>query len=287
MKILKKICLFIGAFLLYHILFSNFFPVDDNNVLIAPDWYTYLGIAISAVVANSDFIKKKWQTMSAKAKPVIEPTIKPVVTSKAEPAISEHTVPSTNVQPFSVLDLIDAMDGQAFEFWCANFLRDNGFTNVSVTKGSGDQGVDVLAEKEGIRYAIQCKCYSHDLGNTPIQEVNAGRIIYHCHIGAVMTNRHFTKGAKEAAEATGVLLWDRDWIKVHLKETETTQQQPARDPLLWNALELVHSVNGATPSIVQKGLGIGYVRAARIVDQLEELGYVGPFRGSQPREIIR
>lgn len=102
-----------------------------------------------------------------------------------------------------------------------------------------------------------------------------------------MTNRHFTKGAKEAAEATGVLLWDRDWIKVHLKETETTQQQPARDPLLWNALELVHSVNGATPSIVQKGLGIGYVRAARIVDQLEELGYVGPFRGSQPREIIR
>lgn len=218
MKILKKICLFVGAFLLYHILFSNFFSVDENNVLIAPDWYTYLGIAISAVVACSDSIKKKWNAKATITNPVIEP----VVAHKSEPVISEHTAPIATVQPFSILDQVDTMDGHAFEYWCADLLRDNGFTNVSVTKGSGDQGVDVLAEKENIRYAVQCKCYSNDLGNTPIQEVNAGRIIYHCHIGAVMTNRYFTKGAKEAAEATGVLLWDRDWIKAHLQEDETT-----------------------------------------------------------------
>ena len=107
---------------------------------------------------------------------------------------------------------IDFMAGHDFEYWCADLLRKNEFKNVEVTKGSGDQGVDVLAEKGGIKYAIQCKCYSSDLGNTPIQEVEAGRIFYGCHVGVVMTNRYFTKGAKELAEKTNTLLWDRDFL---------------------------------------------------------------------------
>lgn len=112
---------------------------------------------------------------------------------------------------------IDHMSGSEFELWCADLLRDNGFSNVEVTQASNDQGVDVLAEKSGIKYAVQCKCYSSDLGNTPVQEVNTGKYIYRCHVGAVMTNRYFTSGAKEAAEATGTLLWDRDTISDMLK----------------------------------------------------------------------
>ena len=73
--------------------------------------------------------------------------------------------------------------------------------------------VDILAKKAGIKYAIQCKCYATDLGNKPVQEVNTGKTIYHCHVGAVMTNRYFTEGAKQAADATGVLLWNRDDVK--------------------------------------------------------------------------
>lgn len=108
---------------------------------------------------------------------------------------------------------IDLMEGHAFEHWSADLLRDLGFTNVEVTQGSGDQGVDVLAEKDGIRYAVQCKCYRNPLGNAPIQEVHAGKEMYHCQIGAVMTNQYFTPGGKELAEQTGTLLWDRDWIR--------------------------------------------------------------------------
>lgn len=107
----------------------------------------------------------------------------------------------------------DGMDGHDFEYWCAELLKKNGFTEVEVTKGSGDQGVDVLAVKDGIRYAIQCKCYSSNLGNGPVQEVHAGKALYHCQVGVVMTNRHFTPGAKELATATGVLLWDRDKLE--------------------------------------------------------------------------
>lgn len=117
---------------------------------------------------------------------------------------------------------VDLMGGHEFECYCADILRRNGFQNVEVTPGSGDQGVDVLAEKDGVRYAIQCKCYSSDLGNTPVQEVNAGKVFYHCHIGAVITNRFFTQGAKDAATATGVLLWDRNKLKELIESAKRT-----------------------------------------------------------------
>jgi hypothetical protein len=108
------------------------------------------------------------------------------------------------------LNNFDDLDGTEFENWCAILLENNGFIDVRITKTSGDQGVDILAQKDDIKYAIQCKCYSGNLGNSPVQEVHAGKSLYNCHVGVVMTNRNFTSGAKELAKATGVLLWDRE-----------------------------------------------------------------------------
>ncbi|MCC8048466.1 MAG: restriction endonuclease [Oscillospiraceae bacterium] len=108
------------------------------------------------------------------------------------------------------IEEIDGMDGIEFEHWCAELLEKNGFNSIIVTPSSGDQGVDITAEKDDIHYAIQCKCYSSDLGNTPVQEVYAGKEMYGCQVGVVMTNRFFTTGAKELAAKTKVLLWDRD-----------------------------------------------------------------------------
>ena len=51
------------------------------------------------------------------------------------------------------------LDGPEFEAYVALVLRDNGFRHVALTKGSGDQGVDILAERNGRTYAIQCKNY--------------------------------------------------------------------------------------------------------------------------------
>lgn len=107
------------------------------------------------------------------------------------------------------LEVADRMDGHSFEYWCANLLRKNWFLDVQVTRGSGDHGVDIVAIKDGIKYAIQCKCYSSPLGNTPVQEVNTGKLMYDCHVGVVMTNSSFTSGAIELADKAGVLLWDR------------------------------------------------------------------------------
>ena len=116
------------------------------------------------------------------------------------------------------LSAVDYMDGHDFEYWCADLLRHNGFSNVRVTQGSGDQGVDILAQKDKRQYAIQCKRYSKSLGNRPIQEVNTGKTIYGCTVAAVMTNQYFTKGAVDAARAVGVQLWDRDVLSKMLEQ---------------------------------------------------------------------
>lgn len=103
---------------------------------------------------------------------------------------------------------IAAMDGQQFEIFCAQLLQDNGWINVIHTPNSGDQGVDIIAEKDGIKYAIQCKHYSQPVGNTAVQEVTAGKQFYHCHVAVVLTNSIFTKSATDLAKANNVLLWD-------------------------------------------------------------------------------
>lgn len=105
---------------------------------------------------------------------------------------------------------IDNMDGLSFEAFCADILAKNGFCDIEVTRGSGDQGIDIIAYKDDIKYGIQCKCYSSDIGNKAVQEVFAGKTYYGCHVGVVLTNRYFTKSARELAQRNGVILWDRE-----------------------------------------------------------------------------
>lgn len=59
------------------------------------------------------------------------------------------------------------------------------------------------------------------------------------------------------------------------------------DELMRRALEIVVERKCASASYLQRRLKIGYNRAARLVEQMEELGYVGPPNGSKPRELIK
>lgn len=114
---------------------------------------------------------------------------------------------------------IDNMEGHDFEFYCADILRKNGFENVEVTRGSGDHGIDILAEKNDITYAIQCKCYSADINNAAVQQAYTGKGFYKKDIAVVLTNRYFTAQAKEEAAALGVKLWDRDKLNSMIEKS--------------------------------------------------------------------
>ena len=108
---------------------------------------------------------------------------------------------------------MDEMEGHDFEYYCADLLRGNGFIGVEVTKGSGDYGVDILAERDGITYAFQCKCYDKPIGVKAVQEVYAGRDFYGQMVGVVMTNQYFTQPAVDMAGKLNIMLWDRDYIR--------------------------------------------------------------------------
>ena len=58
------------------------------------------------------------------------------------------------------------------------------------------------------------------------------------------------------------------------------------DEMLPQAIEVVVEAGMASTSLLQRRLKLGYARAARIVDQLEERGVVGPFEGAKPRKVL-
>jgi S-DNA-T family DNA segregation ATPase FtsK/SpoIIIE len=59
-----------------------------------------------------------------------------------------------------------------------------------------------------------------------------------------------------------------------------------RDPLYYDAVDVVIETGMASASMLQRRLKLGYSRAARLVDQMEEGGVVGPFEGSKPRKLL-
>ncbi len=107
---------------------------------------------------------------------------------------------------------MDEMEGHDFEYYCADLLKAAGFLDVEVTKGSGDFGADILAEKDGVTYAFQCKCYDKPIGVKAVQEIYAGRDFYGRMVGVVMTNQYFTQPAVELAGKLNIMLWDRGYL---------------------------------------------------------------------------
>ena len=115
-------------------------------------------------------------------------------------------------------DAFEDMDGHEFEYFCADLLEQRGFVEVEVTRGSGDYGIDILAEKDGVTYAVQCKRYTAPVGVKAIQEAYAGRDYYDRMVGAVMTNQYFTAPAVEAAKKLKILLWDGGYLESMMEE---------------------------------------------------------------------
>lgn len=108
---------------------------------------------------------------------------------------------------------IDRMSGSEFEDYCVVLLKKRGYKDVKKTPASGDQGADIICSWDGIKLAIQCKCYSQPVGNSAIQEAAAGKVYYDCHVAIVMTNNTFTRSATTLAEKLGVILWNGATVK--------------------------------------------------------------------------
>lgn len=99
-----------------------------------------------------------------------------------------------------LLERIDNMGGQEFEkFLVEKILPIDGYTDLSLTSSTNDYGVDIIAFKDNIKCAIQCKRANNKVSNRAIQEIVAGRKHYKCDKAIVITNNYYTENANRLA----------------------------------------------------------------------------------------
>ncbi len=175
------------SLLTYYLMYYEAF--DDNSFF--PICYRDL----SAIIANRmDTIKRK--------------RVANAIRGIHKVSVAEET--------YTIYD-VDMMDGNEFEHFVCKMYSKMGY-KAEVTKQTGDQGLDVIAEKGGKKFGIQAKCYSSVVGNSAIQEAVAGQKYYDCDKVIVVTNNSFTNSAIELAQVNNVILWDRNILKEKISE---------------------------------------------------------------------
>lgn len=184
----------------------------ENNLIMSEDeqYLSYLVYYLKSKNDTYDFSLKKSiekiQTLLTELKTNTQKNI------FAKNIFKDRTKPEETENIKITIDDIDLMTGVEFEDFIAKLFIKMGYSAYT-TKTSGDQGIDVIAEKNGTQYGIQCKCYANAVSNSAIQEVVAGKQLYHLDKLIVITNNYFTKSAQELAHANNVILWDRTILK--------------------------------------------------------------------------
>lgn len=113
--------------------------------------------------------------------------------------------------------LSHTLSGTDYEKHCQKILSEMGWA-VKYTKGSNDQGVDLLARRGEVTLCIQCKRHKGNVGNDAVQAVYAGKAFYSASHACVVTTSSYTKAAKELANRTGIiLLKTKDLYTIHKK----------------------------------------------------------------------
>ncbi len=110
------------------------------------------------------------------------------------------------------------MRGEAFEQFLAEVFELLGYA-VTLTKASGDQGIDLIVSGNGLKVGVQAKGYQDNVSNHAIMEAHAGMTYYGCHYSVVVTNSDFTRAARDLAASVNCrLIAGRDLPQLILGE---------------------------------------------------------------------
>lgn len=128
----------------------------------------------------------------------------PYETSPTSDIIEEVTDDFARSHPVQGFD-VSSLTPYEFEAFCTELLNDSGWS-ARTTKGSGDQGIDIIGEKNGLKAVFQVKQYSSPVGNKAVQEAIAGKAFALADLAFVVSNAGFTPSAIELASVSGVRL---------------------------------------------------------------------------------
>lgn len=121
----------------------------------------------------------------------------------------------------------ETMSPYDYEHYCARLIENAGW-QTSVTKGSGDQGIDVIATKNGFTMVVQCKMYSTPVGNKAVQEASAGKGFIQADAAIVVTNNSYTPSARQLAATLEVKLLHHEelWKINEIFQSHTEVNRP-------------------------------------------------------------
>ncbi len=120
---------------------------------------------------------------------------------------------------------VDHMTGVQFEQYIGGVLKTAGY-KIRYTAASGDYGVDIVAEKDGTKYAIQLKRYHELVAQEAVREAVAGLARYGCIQAVVVTNSFFTQHAKDLALANKCVLVDRTKLTGWILAFQQSNKKP-------------------------------------------------------------
>ena len=123
----------------------------------------------------------------------------------------------TQEQFRDLFSIIDGMDAQRAVLFCASLLKETGSKKVKILSRS-EEGVDILLERYGVKYAIWCQWDTCPLGEAPVREVMEGLKAFDRDVGLVLTNSTFTTEARELVQNDRMILWDRTQLEKLVSE---------------------------------------------------------------------
>lgn len=188
------------------------------------------------------------------------------------------------------LEFVDELSDAKFIDYMRYVLSRLAYDNVDVLNTNDDLKVDLLAEKDNIKYVIKCKKTLDLVNSDAVKDAYEGKKSCGRNVAVVITNGRFSDGAFELSRDTGVVLWDKEVLSEMLKKLKGLSKEQIDagevDPLYDEVLKFVVDNQKVSASLLQRKFKLGYNRAARLVDLLEERGIVGASNGSNPREVL-
>lgn len=116
-----------------------------------------------------------------------------------------------------VEDLLN-VDPYQFEHMSAQLLKEQGFTDIKVTKRSNDKGIDIVCRKGNDKYVAQCKRYSNNIGSPEMQMFIGAVLNARADRGIYVTTSEFTREAQVMARLNNIELVDKyklfEWISI-------------------------------------------------------------------------
>ena len=138
---------------------------------------------------------------------ILENKLRDEITAKERDRLLSGNLSKEKEQERDRFNFENINNGYEFEHYLKNVFDKLGYISI-VTKASGDQGADLIIEKDSVKTVVQAKYYTNPVGNKAIQEVVSAIAFYKANKGMVVTNSIYTKSAIELAGANNIALID-------------------------------------------------------------------------------